>query len=107
MAKKTGRIDIYSNGGRNIITGPFAGDEKNNNLKDKRIKGFVLYILSLALTWSKHTNYPQEELNILQYSQVMEKPLREKLSRFILIKKPPLNGGFRKYLTEYLLVLCF
>ncbi len=35
-------IDMYANGGRLIRSGPFAGDGKNNNLKDKRIKGFVL-----------------------------------------------------------------
>ena len=35
-------IDMYTNGGRQITAGPSAGDGKNNNLKDKRIKGFVL-----------------------------------------------------------------
>lgn len=35
-------IDIYSNGGRNIPEGPFAGNGKNNSLKDKRINGFIL-----------------------------------------------------------------
>ena len=35
-------IEMYANGGRQITAGPFAGDGKNNNLKDKRIKGFVL-----------------------------------------------------------------
>ena len=35
-------IDIYANGGRNIATGPFAGNGKNNKLKDERISGFTL-----------------------------------------------------------------
>ena len=35
-------IDMYMNGGRQIISGPLAGDGKNNNLKDKRINGFKL-----------------------------------------------------------------
>ena len=35
-------IDIYANGGRQIAAGPFAGDGRNNSLKDKRIKGLLL-----------------------------------------------------------------
>jgi len=33
-------IDAYARGGRNITTGPWQGDGKNNPYKDKRIRGF-------------------------------------------------------------------
>lgn len=35
-------LDSYARGGRNISTGPFAGDGKENKNKDHRIQGFSL-----------------------------------------------------------------
>jgi cytochrome c peroxidase len=35
-------LDMYARGGRNTIAGPFAGDGKNNKLKDGHINGFAL-----------------------------------------------------------------
>lgn len=38
-------IDMYARGGRNISAGPFAGDGRNNSLKDSRIRGFTLSVI--------------------------------------------------------------
>jgi len=37
-------IDFYAAGGRNIISGRFQGDGRNNPLKSQFIKGFSLTI---------------------------------------------------------------